>query len=300
MPLNTREFTVFAPAKVNLHLAVKDKRADGFHNIESVFIAVDFGDFLHFQIGTGEWNEACILEADVSNVNSGIIPMKENIIYKAVSVFRGETGFSQKIKIKLEKNIPIGGGLGGGSSDAAAVLLALNETAGFPCSLKDLLKMGEALGSDVPFFIHQTSAAIVTGRGEIIKAIKIPQMYLVIVNPGFQSNSSCAYKLLDEYRKSKNIINESESMNVDFINHFDIINKSSFLNSFLPVFDEPEKSIYIDIISQLNAAGAEFAGLSGSGSTCFGIFSDWETAQKVSDLLLKKCSFVKAVKTFRS
>jgi len=296
---NIKELTVFAPAKINLHLAVKDKRTDGFHNIESVFLAVDFGDFLRFQFDSGNLNNECIINAGSPDIKFDVIPIQNNIIYKAVSIFRLKTGFSRKVIINLRKNIPVGGGLGGGSSDAAAALTALNEAAGFPCGLEDLLEMGEALGSDVPFFIHRISAALVTGRGEIIKPVKIPEMYLALVNPGFNSNTSDAFKLLDEYRKSGKLNEESKNADAEFINRLDIINISSFSNSFLPVFNEPEKAVYLDIISQLENAGAEFASLSGSGSTCFGVFSDWEKAQDICSLLSKKWYFVKAAKTYR-
>ncbi|MCL2276876.1 MAG: 4-(cytidine 5'-diphospho)-2-C-methyl-D-erythritol kinase [Treponema sp.] len=307
MPLNTRELTVFAPAKINLHLDIKDKRDDGFHNIESVFLAVDFCDFLHFQFNLKDQDEDCIIELDKTDADFFDVPMKENIIYKAVTIFRRNTGFSDSVKIRLEKNIPSGGGLGGGSSDAAAALMALNEAAGFPLKREALLEMGSALGSDVPFFLYKIPAAVVTGRGEIINPVKLPLMNLTLVNPGFKSNTAEAFKLLDENRRSFKIIDETadckpilQKLNVkpNGIRGKFNINNFSFLNSFLPVFNEREKSIYNEIISSLKHSGALFAGLSGSGSTCFGIFSDQKLAEKTNGLLSKKWCFVKTTKTY--
>jgi len=288
------EFTVFAPAKINLSLSIGDRRPDGFHAIESVFLAVDFGDYLRFSIqnepssysGESEtiYNEFKAGPLSLSDTEYHILSdgcslsIPDNIIPKAVSLFRKRTGFSRRIKIVTDKNIPIGGGLGGGSSDAAAVLTTLNKAAGFPCGRGELLEIGAALGSDVPFFLYNTPAALVKGRGDIIEPVDMPEMFLALVNPGFPSDTGAAFRLLDERRKS--------------------MPDSSFINDFLPVFDEPEKSVYLRIISQLQEAGADNASLSGSGSTCFGVFSDWGKARKAAESLADKWSFVKAVKTY--
>jgi len=251
--------TVTAPAKVNLNLAVLDRRPDGFHNIESVFLAVDFGDTLHFEPIPGEKTLKLAIEGPAA---AGLdLPVEKNIIFKALSLFRDKTGFAQGLKIRVEKRIPIGGGLGGGSSDAAATLLALNKLAGFPLSREQLLEMAAALGSDVPFFIYETAAARVTGRGECVEPLEAPCFFLVLVNPGFPSDTAAAFRLLDEYRA----------------------NGDSHL--FLPVFKEPEKSVYNSIISRLRELGAEPAGLSGAGSTCFGIFKEKPLAEKAAAAL---------------
>jgi 4-diphosphocytidyl-2-C-methyl-D-erythritol kinase len=207
-----REITVFSPAKINLHLKVKDRRPDGFHDIESLFLALDWGDRLSVTSIDAVPDREGRLSATSNDAGTDIkisVPegvfgddlfIKNNIILRAVSLFREKTGFSQRLDIKLEKNIPIGGGLGGGSSNAAATLLALNEISGFKLGRDELLVMGAALGSDVPFFLHETAAAWVTGRGECIKPLEIPQRFIVLVNPGFSSDTTEAYRLLDEYR----------------------------------------------------------------------------------------------------
>ena len=282
MPELLKDLAVLAPAKINLHLAVKEKRSDGFHNIESVFLALDWGDSLFFECKAPETenDELIMLRAEQTGEPLSI---PDNIILRALALFREKTGFFKKFKITVEKRIPVGGGLGGGSSDAAASLLALNRMAGLPLGKDALLEAGNILGSDIPFFLHEIPAAWVTGRGENIEPLEMPllaaefpaQMFLVLVNPGFSSNTAEAYRLLDEHRAKEKCFNNSP-----------------LYNDFLPVFDEREKSIYNKICFSLRGLGALFASLSGAGSTCFGVFQNREQAQKAAEELRGEWSFV--------
>ena len=285
MPVLRETRSVFAPAKVNLHLSVKDRRQDGFHNIESVFLAVNFGDTLYFDVLRGENT----VKIDMQGLKSPL-PPEENIIFKAVSLFREKTGFNRGLKIRVKKRIPLGGGLGGGSSDAAAALLTLNKLADSPCRREDLLEMAGVLGSDVPFFIHEIPAALVTGRGESILPLKSPKLPLVLVNPGFHSETSAAYKLIDENRTSAQTGKINRFINKD---EFDEKDFSLFTNDFLNFFPEPQKSVYNEIIAKLREFGAKYANLSGSGATCFGVFTDRGQAKKAVKALRKKWSFVR-------
>ena len=280
---------IFAPAKINLHLAVKNRRSDGFHDIESVFLALNWGDRLFFDCDAAE--ETLFIRG--YGEESSPLSATDNIILRALALFREKTGFSRKVKITLEKHIPIGGGLGGGSSDAAAALLALNRIAASPLRKDDLLEMGAALGSDVPFFLHETPAAWVTGRGERIEPIDAPQMFLTLVNPGFPSNTAEAFRLLDEHRDAKtltpplHVFESASSLLVP-----PSLYVENFQNDFLEVFKEREKSIYNKICYSLRELGAVFAGLSGSGSTCFGIFEEKEHSEKAAETLRCDWSFV--------
>jgi 4-diphosphocytidyl-2-C-methyl-D-erythritol kinase len=277
--------TIIAPAKINLHLAVLDRRPDGFHNLESLFLALDFGDILHFEPFSGEKTSEITMEG--TSISGIELPPEKNIIYKALSLFREKTGFNQSLKIRVEKHIPLGGGMGGGSSDAASTLLALNKIAGSPLNRENLLEMAAALGSDVPFFIYETAAAKISGRGEKIEPVEPPKGFIVLVNPGFPSDTSAAFRLLDEHR----VKNPTE---VSGFVH--LINENFYCgdNDFLPVFEEKEKSVYNGIISQLRELGAHFASLSGSGSTCFGLFREGEQAAFAEKALTGKWSFVKS------
>jgi 4-diphosphocytidyl-2-C-methyl-D-erythritol kinase len=282
--------TIPAPAKVNLHLAVKNRRSDGFHNIESVFIALDFGDTLSFEPLAG----INTLEVTMKDENGILgLPMEENIVYKAVNLFRVKTGCNQGLKIRVEKHIPLGGGMGGGSSDAASTLLALNKLADCPFNRDALLEMGASLGSDVPFFVSGAAAAWVSGRGELIKSLKAPRCYFVLVNPGTKSDTFEAYQLLDSARCGKEEL-ESEDCE-DKVYEFSSIPPESwaFFNDFLPVLQKRENSMYSSIISELKEQEADFAGLSGAGSTCFGVFTEKEKAEKAAEALAKSWPFVK-------
>jgi len=286
------KMTVFAPAKVNLHLAVMDRRQDGFHNLESLFLRVNFGDFLHFQPDYDGITDVVMNgEFGIKTFKNGKIDKKDNIIFKAAELFRKLTGFHKGVKISVDKKIPVGGGLGGGSSDAASALSALNKIAGCPLNRDALLEAAARLGSDVPFFIHETAAAWVTGRGEIIKPVEAQQMFLTLVNPGFQSETAAAFRLLDEQRKP-GIKSDGLGIDTGSLKNFSFNTPHiSFFNDFLPVFKEQEKSKYMEIISQLRGQGAVYANLSGAGSTCFGVFNDEEQAKNAADVMRGKWEF---------
>jgi len=300
MPVLFEKLTAAAPAKLNLHLAVKDRRQDGFHNLESVFLALDFGDTLHFEPLEGknaleitmEWDSRLAGKTDFS------IPIEKNLIFRALSLFREKTGFSDGLRIKVEKRIPSGGGLGGGSSDAAAALLALNKLSGGPLDRAALLETAAALGSDAPFFVYETPAAIVTGRGECIEPLEAPRLFFVLVNPGFPSDTAAAFHLLDEYRemRGEEFAAELNGVARSFTEQDVLCDPARwpFRNDFLQVFKKPEKSVYEEIISQLRKLGADFAGLSGAGSTCFGVFKDRDCSGKAAAFLREegKRSFV--------
>jgi len=273
MQINEK-LTVTAPAKLNLHLAVLDRRSDGFHNLDSIFIKTDFGDTLRFFYIEDKELTEITMEWAYKNAYIENIPVEKNLIYKPMSLFREKTRFFQGISVKVEKRIPVGGGLGGGSSDAAAVLLAVNKLAGFPLTREELHELAYRLGSDVPFFIYGTPAARVSGRGEIITPMETPCKFFVLVNPGFPSDTAAAFKLLDE-RREKN----------------PIVKSCGYHNDFLDCFRDPEKSVYNSIISGLQELGADFAGLSGAGSTCFGVFKEKRHAQKAAEVLRGKWEF---------
>jgi len=308
-----------APAKLNLHLKIGERRSDGFHDIESLFIALAYGDTLSFEIYPRESvfsseDTEIILDWQLPWGRSEDLPPGKNIVNKAVSLFRERTGFDKKLKIVIKKRIPLGGGLGGGSSDAAAALLALNRLASPECLVSGavLAEMGASLGSDVPFFLqtamNETSIAWVSGRGERVMPIVPPQrlqsLSLVLVNPGFPSDTVSAFRLLDEYR-----VVDPQPPALTPHSLLPILSDSPrdwpFTNDFLSVFEAYFKknksgsggfSTYREIIDVFMELGADFSGLSGSGSTCFGVFSSQSKARAAKELLLKRWNFL--IETF--
>jgi 4-diphosphocytidyl-2-C-methyl-D-erythritol kinase len=295
-----------APAKLNLYLHIGDKRSDGFHNIESLFLALAFGDVLSFK--TTRLPDLDIeMDWQLPGYGCGeripYLPPERNIISRAVSLFRRRTGYDMGLKITVEKKIPPGGGLGGGSSDAAAALLALNRLASPGATngsglLDDavLAEMGASLGSDVPFFLCNAALAQVSGRGEFVRPLAVPEsirnLFLVLVCPGFSSNTAEAYSLYDDYNDSITIpIYETEILQ-------QILSDSpkdwQFTNDFKSVFEakSPSWASYRQILLSLQELNADFTGLSGSGSTCYGVFPDVEKAREAQNLLKKHWPYV--------
>ena len=321
------QIKIDAPAKLNLHLNIGERRPDGFHEIESLFLALAYGDTLSFEIppqGSEFSSEdtEIILDWQLPWGGSEDLSPEKNIVNKAVSLFRKRTGFDKKLKIVIEKRIPLGGGLGGGSSDAAAVLLALNRLASPDRLVSDavLAEMGASLGSDVPFFLQIStndthSIAWVSGRGELVRPFALPpqaqSLSLVLVNPGFPSDTAAAFRLLDEIRASDPPIPAliPHSPLPTPYSLLPILSGSPrdwpFTNDFLPIFEsglkqkKPDNGLfyeYLDIISILKEQGADFSGLSGSGSTCFGVFSSQSKVKAAKELLLKRWNFI--IETF--
>jgi 4-diphosphocytidyl-2-C-methyl-D-erythritol kinase len=233
------------------------------------------------------------------------IPHEQNIISKAVSLFREQTGYDKKLNIVVEKHIPLGGGLGGGSSDAASTLLALNRLASPDGKgLLDktaLASIGEKLGSDVPFFLGDfsgTAAAWVSGRGESVRPVVLPEavsrLSFVVVNPGIHSDTARAFRLLDQHQKAGHCPSRPTVDPAQFLSL--PTHEWHFVNDFLSAFSDGDESgaIYRKIIGSLYGLGADFAGLSGSGSSCFGVFSSQSRAKQAKELLLRHWPFVVA------
>ena len=155
--------TLFSPAKINLYLHVIKKRTDGYHDISSLFQAIDLGDTLHFEWSNHEPDKLTCTDPNLTTDSS-------NLIMKAVLLFRQKTDWHHPVSIHLEKRIPIQSGLGGGSSNAATTLWALNEKAGRPASIEQLQTWSAEIGSDIPFFFSEGTAHCL-GRGEEVKSI---------------------------------------------------------------------------------------------------------------------------------
>jgi 4-diphosphocytidyl-2-C-methyl-D-erythritol kinase len=288
-----------APCKINLHLSVGERRADGYHELQSIFQALDFGDSLFFEF-LEDRGRCDILIDPPPGAGFELLP-EENIVFKAVSLFRRHTGFDQGLRICLEKRIPLGGGLGGGSSDAATALAALDLLAGTGLGLAELRALALDLGSDVPFFLAEPpsggggasragsgGAAWVSGRGEQILPLESPPWPVVLVNPGFPSPTGEAFRRLDLWWARRGPGPEDAPGQGELIGALAGDPAAwPYRNDFLPALcgGEGEDSVYGRILSVLRGGGAGFAGLSGAGSTCFGVFNDRGGAERAAKLL---------------
>ncbi len=253
-----------SPAKINLHLDVFDKRDDGFHELFSIFQMISLCDLI--TITETENKNDCIIDGPFN------FPQEENIMYRAVSLFRAQTGYSTGISIKIEKNIPEGGGLGGGSGNGASVLKALQLLSTKKLSSKELFEAAAFLGSDVPFFCSK-EAAVVTGRGEVLKPIKPRIDYsILLIIPDFKINTAEAFSVLANYRKNKK---SNFPLKMDQV--LEMYSKKAvfewkFHNSFLNCLKK-EHNVLEHILNLFYYSDADFAGMSGSGSVMFGIFN---------------------------
>lgn len=163
-----------APAKINLFLHIVGQRADGYHLLQTVFRLLDYYDTIYLKPTTGK-------EIRRTNEVTGV-PEATDLCIRAAKLLQHHTGYQHGVEISVKKNIPMGGGLGGGSSDAATVLLALNRLWQLNLSRSELLSLGVKLGADVPFFIYGTNAWA-EGIGEQLQAISLHETYYVVLTP---------------------------------------------------------------------------------------------------------------------
>jgi len=181
--------TFHSPAKINLWLRILGKRADGFHEVQTRLCRLALGDMVEIEhLGTG--SQVALTCSDPT------VPVDEsNLALRALRAFENQTGKQSAWRIHLEKKIPAGAGLGGGSSNAATILLGANQLAGSPLTLAQLIEIGAQIGSDVPCFLLDATAADGAGRGEQVTAAEFPwQLPLVLIKPPFPIPTPWAYK----------------------------------------------------------------------------------------------------------
>ena len=276
---------VLAPAKVNLYLRITGRRPDGYHLLDSVMVPVSLCD--EIEMTTEKQTEIetkrgkGILPQIIVTCDEPTLPTDEtNLAYKAATLFCKEAGVRPKITIALRKRIPFGAGLGGGSSDAAAVLKGLNTLCLEPFSEQQLCAFGVRLGADVPFFVPCQSARV-EGIGEILTPVPpLPSRWLVIVVPPFGVSTSWAYRQFDELPA------RAEPASAEL--------RQFVCGQWPPatcLINDLERAVVPThpaigrIKEKLLQAGAEGALMSGSGSSVFGIFSSRAGAEQASGLL---------------
>ena len=248
---------VIAPAKINLSLRVLGRRSDGFHEIETFIAPISLCDELKIEQRSGKQEIA--FRCDDPSVPKG----EDNIVVRAANVFFEKTKITNGISIVLKKAIPHGAGLGGGSSDAASTLLALNELFETNLPREALRRMAEMIGSDVPFFIFQ-SAAVCKGRGEFVSPTRLrEQLSILLLKPEFSVPTPWAYS---RWRDSREIPGASYGAQQ--------FTQQSFVNDLeRPVF---EKFVFLAGLKVwlLKQPEVGAALMSGSGSTVFAVIRD--------------------------
>ncbi len=265
---------VSAPAKINLGLHVLGKRPDGFHDIETVFVAIG-------------WSDELVLrpfdKLEMTCSDPGLPIDESNLCMAAASLFAREYNVGVGASIHLEKHIPYGAGLGGGSSDAAATLLGLQQLWGISAVDDGLIKLAEQLGSDVPFFLDPR-ASIGRGRGEILKRLEplcLPNFVTVIV-PDVRVSTAEAYANLAQLDRSRPNL-EGVIVSSD-LSRWKSELKNEFEASIFRAY--PELG---EIKRELYGVGAAYVAMSGSGSAVFGLFHDERGAAEAAQTEEYRC-----------
>ena len=251
-----------AQAKINLSLRILAREEGGYHQLETLFARIDLADSVRVATDT-DLRELTCTGADVG-------PVEQNLAYRAAELFMAEASWPRGFQITIEKRIPVGGGLGGGSADAGAVLRILNALAPTPLADATLATLAFRLGADVPFVTTDAALALAWGRGERLLALNsLPAREVVLCLPPFGVETAAAFRWLAESRKDAPLRAPAAIRAAD-LDRWDGVVRMAH-NDFEPPVIERHPGI-ATCIEALMAGGARIARMSGSGSTVFGIF----------------------------
>jgi 4-diphosphocytidyl-2-C-methyl-D-erythritol kinase len=269
--MSQSQLTIPAFAKINWNLRVLGKRADGYHQIDTFLQTTSLHDTL--TLSATDDNEIRLICDDRS------IPSDEtNLVWRAAAALRERYSINHGVKIRLEKRIPSEAGLGGGSSDAAATLIALAQLWGIETSASDLVGIAEDLGSDVPFFLHGGTARA-RGRGELIEPLSnVPEEQLVVIKPNASVSTAKAYNSLNSAA-----LTSSDAKPILFRSQASDDSASFDQNALHNDFETTVFQFEPEIERAKNAllkSGACAAKLSGSGSAVFGIFENQDAQER--------------------
>lgn len=274
-----------APAKINLSLDVLGKRDDGYHEVEMIMTTIDLSDRI----------ELYPIERDCINVSleSRYVPNDErNLAFKAASAFKSLYNISDGVHIKIEKNIPVSAGLGGGSSDAAAVLRGLNRLWSLNLPIEELAALGASIGSDVPFCVHNTTA-IAKGRGEQIEKLATPpSCWVILAKPDIGVSTRTIFQRLN----TKAIIHPNTSEIIDALDNKDFRKMCNNMGNVLEDVTlklHPEVQRIKEIMKHAGAVGVL---MSGSGPTIYGLVEQENKAQSIYNGLRGFCEEVYIVR----
>ena len=282
--------SVKAPAKINLFLRVTGRRADGYHTLQTRMQKVGLFDLLKVQRG-GEGVRLHCVGADLPENADNLVHRAASLFLETVAQRRGRT--LGGVKISLTKNIPIAAGLGGGSSDAAAALKALNSLFETGLTAGELAAMGLELGADVPFFLADTPAALAVGIGEILTPVApLSGCFVLLVNPGFSVSTRWVYQTFALTKEEKTTIfknfRESADPAVRLGLSFTVKGLPAALENDLEAVTITRYPEIGRIKEELLAHGAVAALMSGSGPTVFALFSDQQAAETCRVLFARR------------
>jgi len=263
------ELVLMAPAKINLCLSVLGKRPDGYHDVSMFMQMVGLYDEVRVALAGSGIQVEC---------DANAIPVGEgNIAYRAAREILKLSGEARGLRISIKKRIPVAAGLGGGSSNAAAVLAAANRLLGIGLDVRRLAEVGAGLGMDVPFFFHGP-AAIARGRGELLTPVPpLPPFWVLLVNPGFETSTAWVYKNLTLGLTKKTDCNKILRLTVRTL--------AESLHNDLETVTAAAHPVITEIEHALRKNGALGARMSGSGPTVFGVFENETACRMAADAL---------------
>lgn len=281
---------LLSPAKINLFLHVLGKRSDGYHELYTLFERIDLADTVRLSATPGE----ITLKVSGHKVDAG----PSNLAWRAADLLKRRYKVRKGVAISLTKRIPVAAGLGGGSSNAATVLLGLNRLWKLGLPTRQLMRLGAELGSDVPFFLLETPFALGRGRGEKLKKVPVkgPKIWHVLVKPDFGISTKEAYGAFSATRTSadgelrrrltpprtdvKMLVHSIQNRNPEPVKRLLINSLEVSLNKRVTTISKIKKNLL--------ETGALGALMSGSGSAVFGVFSSREKAMSAAKILRKK------------
>ena len=270
----------FPHCKINLGLSILEKRKDGFHNLETVFYPVGLKDIIEITPLSKPTQEVAFSSSGIAVPGND----SDNLCVKAYQLLKNDFPHLPSIQMHLHKAIPMGAGLGGGSSDATAVIQILNKLFSLQLSEDVLLQYTAQLGSDCPFFLHEQPCHA-TGRGEILNplSLSLKDYQIVLIHPAISISTAWAFQQIQPASKEKSIL--------------DIIQQpiSTWKQDLINDFESPilaAHPILQSIKTELYAKGAIYASMSGSGSSFFGIFEQSTTMPSFSFSAQMKVDFI--------
>ncbi len=264
-----------ALAKINLGLDVIGRRENGYHDVRMVMQTI----YLYDDVTIRKTEEPGI----IVKTNLSFLPVNEdNIAYKAAKMLIEEFGIEKGVEITLNKHIPVAAGLAGGSSNAAAVLVGMNQIFGLKLSQKDLMERGVKLGADVPYCVMR-GTVLAEGIGEILSPLPpMPKCYILIAKPGINVSTKVVYEKLD----SKPIENHPDiDAIIEGLEQKDIHKVAASLGNVLEAVTIEDYPVIEEIKDVMKKAGALNAMMSGSGPTVFGIFDDKKIAKEAKETI---------------
>lgn len=284
-PLAVKSF-----AKLNLYLRILGKRQDNFHNLSTLFVRIDLADKIILK---------CRQDNRVSiTTNNHQVPADStNLCYRAAALLKQQLKLKQGIEIGLNKHIPVGAGLGGGSANAASVLLGLNKFWKLNLSRQKLVRLAARLGSDVPFFIHQAKFGLGAGRGDKIQALRglsKVNLWFVLVYPNFKVSTPLIYRKYDAYlaknKRFSGLTMPSQNVKIlisELLKKGPGFDPNLLFNSLEPVTEALYPQV-TQVKKALSGMGLDKVMMSGSGPAVFAVCDSRLAAQKIKNKLSRQ------------